>query len=244
VRSGTLTLVTAGDVQVHARVVAVARRFPTLDDRFLIADAHALHVALDAADPGTGTSNELWLRTPERASERTLAAALAQPPFDRLAVARRSAVERALRSDPLARGALALLLAGAVVALALVVIALTLVVVADRRDDDATLLALEADGATPGELRGMLLVRALGLVLCAAPLGVVTGLVLARAVTSLVAVTATAVAPVPPLAAVTGPGGAVLGVLVALAVGALAAALAASRLLREPLPPVPESVGS
>jgi hypothetical protein len=242
--NGGLRVVAANGTQIQARVIGTANGFPTVGNRFVVADLGPVRTALDADQPGTGTPGELWLRASGPAAERRLATALAARPFDQLDLARRSTVEHDLRSDPLARGALALLGMTALTALVLVVVALVLVVIADRRDDEATLLALEATGATPGELRQMLAVGATGLVLVGAPLGVLCGLLLTRAVTSLVAVTATAQAPVPPLVAATGPGTAVIAVAVALAVGLCAAAATALCLFREPLPPVPHEVAA
>jgi len=70
------------------------------------------------------------------------------------------------------------------------------------------------------------------------------GVILTRAVTRLVTVTATGSAPEPPLVA-SGSGLAVVGVVVAVAVIALiAVAIASALALREPLPPRPAGAGS
>ena len=106
------------------------------------------------------------------------------------------------------------------------------------------LLTLEADGATPGSLRGLLAIRTGALVLIALVPGLICGVILTRAVTRLVAVTATGSAPEPPLVA-AGSGLAVIGVVAAVAVVALlAVAIASALALREPLPPRPAGAGS
>jgi hypothetical protein len=70
----------------------------------------------------------------------------------------------------------------------------------------------------------------------AVPAGVVAGLVLARLAATLVGVTAGARDPMPPLAAGTGSGFALVVVAGGLALALLVAGLVAARSLREPLP--------
>jgi len=90
----------------------------------------------------------------------------------------------------------------------------------------------------------MLAVRTGALVLIAVIPGLLCGVILTRAVTRLVAVTATGQAPEPPLVA-GGSALAVAGVVVAIAVAALiAVAISAALALREPLPPRPAGAGS
>ena len=167
-----------------------------------------------------------------------------EAPYNRLVLTVRAEEEARLVADPLARGAAALLLLAALAAGAVAVVAVALVVRSDLQSGADDLLTLEADGATPAALRRMLAVRTGTLVLVAIVPGVLCGIVLTRAVTRLVAVTATGGAPVPPLVA-TGSGSATLGVVLAIAAAALlAVALAALLALREPLPPRPAGAGS
>ena len=149
--------------------------------------------------PGSVVPTEVWLDSgPDDSAER-LAGALARPPYDRLAVDSQARVEHRLRDDPLARGAL-IVLAGAAVSAALLALAgLVLLVSADTRDERRELHDLEVEGMPPAALRRHLRLRA-GVV---AALGTGAGLVVAVAlsllVVDLVAVTANAAPPDPPL---------------------------------------------
>jgi hypothetical protein len=180
------------------RAVATGARFPSLDGDFAVVDEGALSTALDAASPGTGRPGEVWLAAP--AGERArVASALRRAPFAQLGVASRDARERAFRHDPIARGSLDALAALGLVALGLALLGLLLVAVGDLRDERGELLDLEAQGSGPRALRLHVRLRALALVV----LGLVGGLAAAALLTAvaveLVAVTASAGVPVPPL---------------------------------------------
>jgi hypothetical protein len=234
---GLLTLGLGGSAAVTARVVGVLPRFPTAGPSFVVASARGLADALDADDPGTGSVNELWLRSADPAG---LTAALAVAPFELVAVdARQDRIDR-LAGDPVALGATGLLTGSAVLAFVVALLALVLLVVAERRDEAAQLYAWESDGVTPRTLRRSLLLRALAVVVVAVPGGVLIGLLLSRLSTALVRLTAVGTDPVPPLTLAVSAQWSVLavaaGVATALAVCAAVAALA----LREPLPPRPE----
>jgi hypothetical protein len=222
------------------RVVGVVPRFPTQGSSFAVTDVAGLAQVLDDRDPGRGSVGEVWLAA---ADGRTAALddALGQAPYDRLAVALRSAAQDQLATDPLAVGASSLLAASALLALAVVVVALVLLVVGERRDDAAELYAWESDGVAPGTLRRVLVARSLSVVAVAVPAGILVGLVLSTATAALVTVTAVGTAATPPLALAVGPGwvAAVLGAALVVAVGAVVSVAAAS--LREPLPVRPET---
>jgi hypothetical protein len=206
------------------------------DGRFAVTDVAALGRLVDLDQPGAGTPTEIWLDLPAGEAGTAAAAALTAGPFDRLDVRRRAGVEATLRSDPVAVGARGLLAAGALLTLLVAAAALVLLVAAEASDDAAQAYAWEADGVAPATLRGALWWRAAAVVLPAVPAGVVVGVVLSRATSRLVAVTATAATPQPPLVPATGLGwglaAAVAGVGVALAV----CGVVALRELREPLP--------
>ncbi|MFN0284790.1 MAG: hypothetical protein ACKVZ6_22790, partial [Kineosporiaceae bacterium] len=231
-RGGLVTIV-LDQRSVSARVVAVLPRFPTMPDgRFAVTDVAALGRLVDLDEPGVGTPTEIWVDLPDPAP----AAALSAAPFDRLDVRQRVRTEARLSSDPVAVGARGLLAAGALLTLLVAAAALVLLVAAEASDDAAQSYAWEADGVAPGTLRGALWWRAVAVVLPAVPAGVVVGIVLSRATSRLVAVTATAATPQPPLVPGTG-----LGWGLAAAVGGVAVALVLSgavalRALREPLP--------
>jgi hypothetical protein len=236
---GDIDIDVPGAVTLPGRIVATLPRFPTAGERFVVADEQALQQLLDSYQPGTGTPGEVWV-----GGSGTIAPAVRAAPFNRLDLDVRAEDEARLVSDPLARGAAALLLLAALAAAAVAVVAVALVVRSDLASGADDLLTLEADGATPGSLRGMLAIRTGALVLIALVPGLICGVILTRAVTRLVTVTATGSAPEPPLVA-SGSGLAVVGVVVAVAVIALiAVAIASALALREPLPPRPAGAGS
>jgi hypothetical protein len=184
------------------RVAAVARRLPsaTSEDTtdFVVADRDAVETALNASQPGTGLSTELWLNVPP-ARRAAVAQRLRRPPFDVLAVASRAEVERKLRRDPVARAAVAMLEVSSITALLLALIGLGLGVVSERRDEAADLFDLEAQGLPPASLRRQLRVRALVVGGAGIGGGILTALVLSVLVVGFVELTANAGVPNPPL---------------------------------------------
>jgi len=234
---GLLTLDLGGGADVTARVVGVLPRFPTVGPSFVVASARGLADALDADAPGTGSVDELWLRSSDPAA---VTRALAAAPFDQVAVdARQDRVDR-LAGDPVAHGATGLLTGSAVLAFVVALLALVLLVVAERRDEAAQLYAWESDGVTPRTLRRSLLLRAVAVVVIAVPGGVIIGLLLSRLSTALVRLTAVGTDPVPPLALAVSAQWSVLAVAAGVAAGLAVCAAVAAAALREPLPSRPE----
>src|SRR5204863_2716364 len=111
-----------------------------------------------------------------------------------------------LAGDPVARGAAALLVASAVVAILVGMLAVVMLVLAERRDEYPELYAWESDGVAPAVLRRARFTRAAAVVRGAVPAGLLVGLVLSRVTTTLVQVTAAGTTPKPPLSLATGPG--------------------------------------
>jgi hypothetical protein len=184
--------------QLPARVVAVARRFPSIEGDFVIADDRTLSTALNTEAPGTAVMNEVWLGAPPgRLAE--VEAALRRPPFSLLRLESRSALEANLRNDPLARSALLTLVASAVVALALALVGLVLSLVADLKDERGELFDLEAEGAEPASLSRHLRLRAAFTLAIGLVGGLGLGSLLSTVVLDLVALTANAEVPEPPL---------------------------------------------
>ena len=223
---GTLSLDLAGE-QVPARVAAVARRFPgtsqgTFSGDFAIADRNVLGTALDAATPGAGTANEIWIEAATPAGKSAVAERLGRPPFDVLAVAEQSRVAESLADDPLARASGLMLFAAAVVAVVLAFLGLALAVVSELRDERGELVDLEAQGLGPGKLRRYLRVRAAAVLGFGLAGAAALGLALSSLVLSVVLLTANATDPMPPL---------VLTIDWPLLFGLLATALALSALL-------------
>jgi hypothetical protein len=180
-----------GGEQIVVRIAAVARAFPGTRGDFVVADRSLLDAAVNAERPGAAVSNEVWIGVPPDRRD-SVAAALRRPPFDALSVKSRSDLERSLRHDPLARGALLTLVAGAIVALALALIGIVLGVVSDLRDERGQLLDLEAQGARPATLRRIVRLRSAVIALAGLAGGIAAGAVLSRLVVDLVAVTANA----------------------------------------------------
>jgi ABC-type antimicrobial peptide transport system permease subunit len=141
----------------------------------------------------------MWLDAPSDESADAAAAALARPPYAALQTVSRHELEADARRDPLAHGTLLTLLGASLVALGLAVTGLTLAVLADLRDERGELLDLEAEGASPSLLRRVVRLRAFVVAGFGMVAGALAGIALAALVTDVVAVTARARAPEPPL---------------------------------------------
>jgi hypothetical protein len=192
--NGLLPLHVGYDVVV-GRVVGVARDIPSVDGDAVVADASWWLAAATAARPGVGTPTELWIDRLRPGAARLLARA----PFSSLAVTSQGGVYASLRSDPLARGTLDVLLVSAAVGLALAALGVLLAVVGDLRDESGELFDLEAQGASPTEVRHHLLLRATAVSGVGTAGGLVAGLVVGALVVAVVTVTAGAGEPLPPL---------------------------------------------
>ena len=178
----------AENTVISGKIVATTRYFPSVDGDVVVADLATWLAAANTLEPGVATPSELWLES--RAAAR---------PAARRSTSQR-ARERELTSDPLARGAISLLLVTAIVGLALAAVGLLLTVVGDLRDERGALFDLEAQGSTPAELRRHVLLRAAvvgGLGIAA---GVGAGAIVGALVVAVVTVTAAAENALPPLA--------------------------------------------
>ena len=188
---GELPLRVGGE-QVLVRVAAVAERFPGTRGDFVIADRTLLGTAINTERPGIAVADELWLGADSESSRQQLAAALGRSPFDVLRVESRTELQASLRDDPLARGTLLTLLAGALVALGLALVGVLLGVLSDVRDERGELDDLEAQGARPALLRRVVRLRSLVVVFAGLAGGLVAAALLGLLVVDLVAVTADA----------------------------------------------------
>ena len=233
----TLRLDLGGGDDVEAVVVATLPRFPTAGDRFVVADRARLASALDDLEPGSGRAHEVWA-----SGDSTLAGLLTAAPYDRLSVTTQQARLAELESDAVSQGAGRLLLVAAAVALGVGLLALVLLVVGERRDDEGELLAHEADGVATSTLRRSLWLRAVGASVPALVAGAAAGLLLTRAVSSLVELSAGGVAPTPPLLPAVGAGWTMTVLLVGVAVALAVCALAVARMLRSEWPSRPSAV--
>jgi hypothetical protein len=183
--SGIVALHAENNV-ISGKIVATTRYFPSVDGDVVVADLATWLAAANTLEPGVATPSELWLES-------------RPPPNLPLQVESQRAREHELTSDPLARGAIALLLVTALVGLALAAVGLLLTVVGDLRDERGALFDLEAQGSTPAELRRHVLLRAAvvgGLGIAA---GIGAGAIVGALVVAVVTVTAAAENALPPL---------------------------------------------
>jgi hypothetical protein len=214
-RVGSVVNLRVADSVIPARIVATTRYVPSVDGDVVVADLPTWLVTANTAEPGIAAPNEIWTST--------------KPPARLpVQVTSQRAQQRLLEGDPIARGAIALLLVVAVVALALAAAGLTLTVLGDRSGERASLADLEALGATPAERRRHLLLRAATVGVLGSAGGIGAGVLVGLLVVAVVTVTAGAQQALPPLALVFDwP-----LVLAALAATALAAAAGAVRAAR------------
>jgi hypothetical protein len=158
------------------------------------ADLPTWLTAANTAEPGVTTPSELWVDAGPVAAAR-----LAKLP---LSMTSQRAREHELRTDPLAQGAIALLVVTAGVGLVLAAVGLLLTVGGDLRDDRGALFDLEAQGATPAEIRRHVLLRAGIVGALGVGAGVAAGAIVSALVVTVVTVTAGAAEALPPLSLV------------------------------------------
>ena len=215
-RVGDVVPLHVEDATIQGLVVGVARHFPSVDGSLVVADLPTWLEAANTIEPGTSTASEIWLHSS------------APPHYPSLAVESQGATAASLRADPLARGSLALLLAAAIVGLVLAGVGVLLGVVGDRSDESGDLFDLSAQGVTPAEIRRHLLLRAEAVAAVGIAGGIGAGAVVSALVVAVVAVTAGAGSPLPPLQLVFD-WPLVAAALAALAAGSTVVALAAVR---------------
>lgn len=196
---GSRTRLDFQDLELPVRIVGVASRLPTVSESsgpFVLADAAWLHTAIDADAPGEGTPNEVWLVARD---EPAAAAALRRPPFAVLDVTSRTAIQRTLEGDPLARATSRALGASALVALLLAVLGFWVGVLSEARDERSDFFDLEAQGVPPARLRAQLRTRSAIVLVVGLAAGVALGALLSLLVVSIVRISATTALPEPPL---------------------------------------------
>jgi hypothetical protein len=221
-RAGQIALTVDG-LPVLARVVGWARRFPTVapgSAGFVIADESTLAAALDAQLPGQGRADELWLRTRDPRAVRAEATRLG------LSASFRGAIERRLRSAPVARALLGALIAGSVVYGVLAAVGLLVALLGAGRDR-AIERDLSEQGVGPRALRRELTVRSTFAVVCGVSAGLALAALLTRLAVAAVAAAGSVTTPMPPLVAVVPWGRLVLWCVAAAAVLCAIAGLAA-----------------
>ena len=195
-----LTIDAGGARRVRGRIVASARRFPTIGTTsFVIADQGQLAAALDAADPGAGTAREVWIARRPDQTAADLEHLLAAPPFASMGVQSRTNELQRRHRDPRARGVLWTLWAITGAALLMGIVALGLGTATDIRDERRELADLDAQGLDRRTLRTHLQVRGIVPLVLGVVGGTLLGIGLTALVVGLVLVTAGTETPVPPL---------------------------------------------
>lgn len=216
---GLVTLVVAGK-PLPVRVVGTAKLFPTIVARrssFVVFDYDTLFAALNADQPGIATPTESWFFG-RRA-----------PPHPTLDATRR---EQGLLDDPLAAGTRTVLAVAAVVAALLALIGLALAARTTTTSERPVLAEYEAMGAAPRSLRRVAQLRLLLLSAVGIAAGVLSGIAATRLIGGLVAVTANARRPLPPIVTIV-PWTADAVVLAGVSIAAVvAAAFVVRRVLR------------
>jgi FtsX-like permease family len=213
---------------ITVRPIARAHLFPGTTGSFAVADAGRLFRAINAETPGTAPPNEVWLGLGPGADQAQLLRTLHSPPFRLASATTRSGFERALKDDPLSQSVVWALIVASVLGLALGALALALTVAVELADESGELRELEALGLRPRALRRQLRLRAALLAAIALLFGLAGGVALTRLITELIAVTANATRPVPPLIAVQ-PWGQTLLLLGAVAVALIIVVAAQTR---------------
>ena len=186
-------------VELVARVVGVARRFPPSVSGD-VRRRRRVTLATAAADaPGTSSSDEAWVAGRGGSPLTAGTAAWLRGGSPGASVVFRQEVASALQQDPLGRSIGYTLAAAALLALVLAIAGLWVTVLGDLHDERHDLADLEAQGANLGELRQHVRLRALALLGFGILVGVALGAVLTRLVVALLAVSALDPVPDPPL---------------------------------------------
>lgn len=228
----TLTLQLLGQ-QYRVKTVGEAKLFPTVTEdtaHFAVFDYNTLFAALNHDSPGNAPPSEAWFFDTQPPG---FASALTQPPFRVEAALNTEQLAEKLQDDPLAAGTSRLLTWGALAAALLALFGLLLATGSALGTERQLLAEYEALGVPPTTLARSIQLRLVVLSFLGLT-GAVLGAILAvRLVSAFVAVTGTVGRPLPPIEpAIAWQAGALLLVFVAASL-VLAAAVLATRALRE-----------
>jgi hypothetical protein len=192
-RLGHIATVLVEGMQIPVRLTGEISRFPTVSGPAggIVVDQAALQDALRTRGVAPLPVTEWWLRT----SGRPVLAGL--PPGTALVTS--SARARSLRAQPLAAAPLQALLAIAVAAI-LLACAGFVVSASTGRDRRRDVAMLDALGARPGQVAGLLCLEQAMAAVPAVLAGFVLGALLARLIVPDIILTAQAARPVPPVA--------------------------------------------
>jgi hypothetical protein len=163
--------------RVSFRVAGVASRFPTVGERFVVADVGQVARQFNLAQPGFGTPTEAWLSS---ASPTTLRSTFSVAPLNQLVINDRTAIATQLRSDPLRRMSVAVLFAAAIIGTIVTAIGLAISALSDNADQDHFRRTLRLDGISEGFIQRAIGSRTLLSALLLLPIGCLFGVVLLR----------------------------------------------------------------
>ncbi|MFD7699434.1 FtsX-like permease family protein [Streptomyces caelestis] len=226
-RAGQRVDVRIGGSTVPLRLVRAVRELPSAptggkdDGGALLVDLRSVNRVLQARQGETVLPDEWWLATAPGASARVAGALRDRPDIDPSRVVVRDEIAAELRDDPFGAGPGTAFGAAAFAAAALAAVGFAVGAAGSLRERSAEFAVLRALGASRRRLARVVFVEQGVLVGLALTVGVLLGVVLARAVIPLTMLTSEAARPVP-------------GVLVELPparVAALLAAVAAAPLL-------------
>jgi hypothetical protein len=176
------------------RIVATSERLPTVTrrpDRFLLVDYDTLLAVVTAQRPGEALPTEAWFDGPPPAG---------RPPYPDAAIVSRARATATARRDALASGASATLAVTAALAGALAAAGLLLAAASLLRAERGELAGWRALGAGPGALARVVRLRVVALYVAGALAALIGAALALRLVVALVAVTAGAGDPLPPIA--------------------------------------------
>lgn len=170
--------------RIAFRVVALANRFPTAADRFVVADLEAVERQFNLAQPGFGTPTEAWVGLRRESASSELVAqlrdAMQSEPVNQLLVEDRLAIARQLVRDPFRRTSALLLSASLGVALLVAFVGHIVSSRSDVMDQDLFRRTLRLQLVPDRAIANSFAWRSILGVVVAVPLGGLAGVVLVR----------------------------------------------------------------
>jgi predicted lysophospholipase L1 biosynthesis ABC-type transport system permease subunit len=183
-------------VQLH--IVGVVDGFPSQlpSKPLVVADGESLSLATFAGGATIAPTDEWWIATQPGASG-TVAAAVAEAPFEAVHVVDRSAVQAGLVGDPLGLGVIGILGLGSIAALVFAAIGFLVTTTVSTQERLGELALLKALGVAPRQLLSWLTAEGAALLVVGLMAGVGLGLVLAWLALPFATLTASGEAPIP-----------------------------------------------
>jgi hypothetical protein len=159
------------------RVAGVASRFPTMGERFVVADVGHVARQFNLAQPGFGTPTEAWVSS---SNPSALRSAFNAAPLNQLVIDDRAAIVTQLRSDPLRRMSVAVLFAAAIIGTIMTAIGLAISALTDNADQNHFRRTLRLEGTSEGFIQRAIGSRTLLSAVLLLPIGCLLGVLLLR----------------------------------------------------------------